>query len=196
MNKIKITPEFLADLKAKAERATSGNWFIICAGRNAYAIGAETKPYETLIVSSYYSPNERRVYGLPNKSDADHIAAANPQVVLSFISEIERLWRRENFYARAMAEYHQVAKMAWDGEIPSPLPGHESSEEKMIKQFEYLNCPACGGSGHVGDCDEAIQNLKCDLVNAQSKIKKLERELDGLCHDDTEKELKIERLEK
>ena len=30
----------------------------------------------------------------------------------------------------------EVAAAAWDGEIPSPLPGHVSSEEKMEEMFD------------------------------------------------------------
>lgn len=85
-----------------------------------------------------------------------------------------------------MADYLQVAKMAWGGDIPSPLPGHTSSEEKMIEQFEYLNCPCCGGSGHIGDCSTAIQNLKCDLANAHLMAENLEKEATWLA-----KQLKV-----
>lgn len=164
MAEIKITPELLAELKEKAEKATPGPWVLeIWSGQGT----------ATHVKQGLTTGNGAHVASYVNGSCAEYIAAANPSVVLALISEIKRLRHKEDFYVKAMAEYHQVAKMAWDGEIPSPLPGHESSEEKMIEQFEYLNCPACGGSGHVGDCDEAIQKLKCDI----EKLRKENEEL-------------------
>ena len=35
--------------------------------------------------------------------------------------------------------------------------------------FEYLNCPWCGGSGHVGDCDEADQRVKAKLEHSEEE---------------------------
>lgn len=62
------------------------------------------------------------------------------------------------------ASAHATAEAAWGGEIPSPFPGHKPpSEESMVELFEHLNCPLCGGSGHIDDCDqtsaEAIARL-------------------------------------
>lgn len=52
---------------------------------------------------------------------------------------------------------YDVALLAWRGEIPSPLPGHKRmTEEETEAMFEHLNCPLCGGSGHVDDADTAI----------------------------------------
>ena len=113
-------------------------------------------------------------------NNAAYIAAISPDVLLALIKENEQLRHEKDFYTRAMADYLQVAKMAWGGEIPSPLPGHISSEEKMIEQFEYLNCPCCGGSGHVGDCSVAIQNMKCELANIQADAENLKKEADWL----------------
>lgn len=39
--------------------------------------------------------------------------------------------------------------------------------------FDHLNCPWCGGSGHVDDCDEADQAVKATL-------ERLEKEADWL----------------
>ena len=53
------------------------------------------------------------------------------------------------------ASSHATALAAWGGEIPSPFPGHKPpSEEAMVELFEHLNCPLCGGSGHIDDCDQ------------------------------------------
>lgn len=83
---------------------------------------------------------------------------------------------------KVAAEQHEVAKLAWGGEIPSPLPGHQSTEEKAVAMFEHLNCPWCGGSGHVEDCEEADQEVK-------TRLERLDREADWLAHICAEKML-------
>lgn len=67
----------------------------------------------------------------------------------------------------------EVAKAAWGGEIPSPLPGHVSSEEQMEEMFDRLNCPFCGGSGHVDDCDEIQIKLLRERDEARGQIVQL-----------------------
>lgn len=118
--------------------------------------------------------------------EAAHIAANSPDVIMADIDEILRL-RAENaklqkdleFVNKVAAEQHKIAKLAWGGEIPSPLPGHpQATEEDMVAMFEHLNCPWCGGSGHVEDCEEADRQVK-------SKLERLEKEADWLakrCH--------------
>lgn len=174
-----ITAEFLNKLKELAQKVTAGPWaYGTCdIDSDTWGVGCfeddDQNPIVGFISNSSIFPLETVATEVQGRYNAAYIAAANPQVVLTLISEIERLRHKEDFYIKAMAEYHQVAKMAWDGEIPSPLPGHESSEEKMIEQVEYLNCPACGGSGQVGDCDEAVQNLKCDIENLRKENEEL-----------------------
>ena len=60
---------------------------------------------------------------------------------------------RELEHARKHAvTMSEVAAAAWGGEIPSPLPGHtHMTEEEFTERY---NCPWCGGSGHIDDCDE------------------------------------------
>ena len=61
----------------------------------------------------------------------------------------------------------EVAKAAWGGEIPSPLPGHaHMTEEEFTERY---NCPWCGGSGHIDDCDEADKQVKAQLEAAERK---------------------------
>lgn len=160
----------IAHLKELAQKATHGLWDTGASRHDpSWVVWRET--------GFQIAACQIRVNGFNN---AAYIAAISPDVLLALIKENEQLRHEKDFYTRAMADYLQVAKMAWGGEIPSPLPGHTSSEEKMIEQFEYLNCPCCGGSGHVGDCSTAIQNLKCNLVNAQLKADSLEKEAEWL----------------
>ena len=65
----------------------------------------------------------------------------------------------------------EVAAAAWGGEIPSPLPGHTHITEEDFS--ERYNCPWCGGSGHIDDCDEADKQVKAQL-------ERLDREADVL----------------
>lgn len=81
---------------------------------------------------------------------------------------------RELEHARKHAvTMSEVAAAAWGGEIPSPLPGHtHMTEEEFTERY---NCPWCGGSGHIDDCDEADKQVKAQL-------ERMEREADWLAH--------------
>lgn len=90
--------------------------------------------------------------------------AITPDTVIALCRELE-LARK---HAVTMSE---VAAAAWGGEIPSPLPGHtHMTEEEFTERY---NCPWCGGSGHIDDCDEADKQVKAQL-------ERLEREVDWL----------------
>lgn len=127
---------------------------------------------------------------------AAHIAANDPPTVIATIDELLRL-REENERLEKELEsarnwatsQHEVAKMAWGGEIPSPLPGHtHMTEEEACAMFEHLNCPWCGGSGHVGDCEEADQQVKAKLERLEKEADWLAERLAKYCVDDAEKE--------
>lgn len=90
--------------------------------------------------------------------------AITPDTVIALCRELE-LARK---HAVTMSE---VAAAAWGGEIPSPLPGHTHITEEDFS--ERYNCPWCGGSGHIDDCDEADKQVKAQL-------ERLDREADVL----------------
>lgn len=92
--------------------------------------------------------------------------AITPDTVIALCRELE-LARK---HAVTMSE---VAAAAWGGEIPSPLPGHTHMTEEEFS--ESYNCPWCGGSGHIDDCDEADKQVK-------DQLERLEREADWLAH--------------
>ena len=77
----------------------------------------------------------------------------NEAEIMELVDEVRRCER-----AVAMSE---VAAAAWEGEIPSPLPGHTHMTEEGFT--ERYNCPWCGGSGHIDDCDEADKQVKAQL---------------------------------
>lgn len=77
-NNVDITPELLADLKEKAEKATRGPWVRDTDG-GVYSEFSEDAPITVI-------ENDAILEG-----DAGYIVAANPQVVLSLIVENEDL---------------------------------------------------------------------------------------------------------
>lgn len=160
------TTESLLARRALAEKATPGPWEVDKSEITS-AVYVETD-WGHLICES-------------DDEDAAHIAANSPDVVMADIDEILRL-RTENEKLRQsvgiqrgmVQEAYQTAALAWGGEIPSPLPGHtHMTEEEACAMFNHLNCPWCGGSGHVDDCDEADQAVKATL-------ERLEKEADWL----------------
>ena len=102
--KIEITPELLADLKEKAEKAMPGPW---AYGTDAEKCGA--KYPDTNRVYAYLHPQDDHVYGILLSvnhnlklcdTTAAYIAAANPQAILELIADYERL-EKENEELRA-----------------------------------------------------------------------------------------------
>lgn len=84
---------------------------------------------------------------------------------------IFRLCRELELSRKHAVTMSEVAAAAWGGEIPSPLPGHtHMTEEEFTERY---NCPWCGGSGHIDDCDEADKQVK-------DQLERLEREADVL----------------
>ena len=82
-----------------------------------------------------------------------------------------RLCRELELARKHAVTMSEVAAAAWEGEIPSPLPGHtHMTEEEFTERY---NCPWCGGSGHIDDCDEADKQVK-------SQLERMEREADVL----------------
>ena len=72
-----------------------------------------------------------------------------------------RLCRELELARKHAVTMSEVAAAAWGGEIPSPLPGHtHMTEEEFTERY---NCPWCGGSGHIDDCDEADKQVKAQL---------------------------------
>ena len=72
-----------------------------------------------------------------------------------------RLCREVELATKRAVAMSEVAAAAWEGEIPSPLPGHTHMTEEGFT--ERYNCPWCGGSGHIDDCDEADKQVKAQL---------------------------------
>ena len=86
---------------------------------------------------------------------------------------IFRLCRELELATKRAVAMSEVAAVACEGEIPSPLPGHtHMTEEEFTERY---NCPWCGGSGHIDDCDEADKQVK-------DQLERLDREADWLAH--------------
>ena len=92
---------------------------------------------------------------------------------LSPATTIFRLCRELELSRKHAVTMSEVAAAAWGGEIPSPLPGHtHMTEEEFTERY---NCPWCGGSGHIDDCDEADKQVK-------DQLERMDREADWLAH--------------
>ena len=80
---------------------------------------------------------------------------------LSPAATVFRLCRELELARKHAVTMSEVAAAAWEGKIPSPLPGHtHMTEEEFTERY---NCPWCGGSGHIDDCDEADKQVKAQL---------------------------------
>lgn len=86
--KIEITPELLAKLKEKAEKATPGPW--VCFGllsgngNSSYTVGTEKPGLDICKLAS-------QLFTKNCLCNAEYIAATNPDMVLVLIDRIERL---------------------------------------------------------------------------------------------------------
>ena len=172
------TTESLLARRALAEKATPGPWKTVFLEEERVVIDRSGTVICHCETDDDFKDEETKASITFNLY---HIAASDPSTVMADIDEILRL-REEvkklqkdlNYANKTASEQHEVAKMAWGGEIPSPLPGHRSmTEDEVAAMFEHLNCPWCGGSGHVGDCDEADQQVK-------ARLERLEKEADWL----------------
>lgn len=115
--------------------------------------GKLSKPYDISVITD-------EVESIYRAYAEDEIAKATAKTE----AENARLRAELETAKQVAASAQAVAQEVWAGEIPSPLPGHKrANEEESLAQVEHLNCPLCGGSGHVDDCDhdstEAIARL-------------------------------------
>lgn len=158
-----------------AEKATPGPWSVYdyCVLPTTYS----DRTANVLIADcSREHDNDKQT-----KANASYIAANSPDVVMADIDEIlslrgevKKLNDLVDIQKAILEKDNEAEKMAWGGEIPSPLPGHRNmTEDEVSEMFANLNCPWCGGSGHVGDCEEADQQVK-------KKLEHLEKEADWL----------------
>lgn len=106
--KIEITPELLAELKKKAEKATPGSWFY---GKDAESIGWQ-HPDSNRVYANLRNQNNT-VYGIlvtvnyhvkSCDQTASYIAAANPAVMLSMIEKIEILENDNNLLKQTIKD--------------------------------------------------------------------------------------------
>lgn len=93
---IEITPELLADLKDKAEKATPGPWIKDTVFPSSVITGNPD-----LIIGNQAEHNN--IFSSALKCNADYIAAANPAVMLALIAKIEEL-QTDNQYLNDWAE--------------------------------------------------------------------------------------------
>ena len=95
--------------------------------------------------------------------NAAYIAAANPDAVLALLNEVEQL--RDLIMRRpALNKGILHAYAAWNAEcyeataIPAPAANadHIDTEAEWEAHARDLDCPYCGGSGHIDDVQTAV----------------------------------------
>ena len=87
MSQIKITPALLSDLRQKAEAATEGPWRVRIQEVQNSCTGRLRKASWIVRTDGSHLPYNDDD-GIANNQ---HIAAANPAVVLALVAEVERL---------------------------------------------------------------------------------------------------------
>lgn len=108
---IEITPELLADLKDKAQKATAGPWVYDRSGvdldyepenKRTYGYGCDNRFVCDLNDGEYHE------YESETEQDAngEYIATANPAVMLALIAKIEEL-QKQIRCLEAWTEYNQ-----------------------------------------------------------------------------------------
>lgn len=128
-----------ADAEARAEELEEYIAKLVCELTD----GKLSKPYDISVITD-------EVESIYRAYAEDEIAKATAKTE----AENARLRAELETAKQVAASAQAVAQEAWAGEIPSPLPGHKrANEEELLAQVEHLNCPLCGGSGHIGDCE-------------------------------------------
>ena len=116
----------------------------------------------------------------------DDIGAAVIEAVQDLKAENARLTAELETARQLGASAHATAQAAWGGEIPSPLPGHKHmTEDDLAAMDAHLDCPLCGGSGHIGDCDATaageVARLTAERDWLAKQLHRMAEEYDVIC---------------
>ena len=69
--------------------------------------------------------------------------------IVDQLADALRKTSRRAFMAEERARAAEAANVQWE------RGGHADTEGEAMAMFEHLNCPTCGGSGHIDDADRA-----------------------------------------
>lgn len=102
-----LTPEVLADLRSKAEKATPGPW------PENYVWGAVRHIARNVDRSLFCDDAEDATFNWNRYTDGHYIAAANPATVLALLDEIERM-RADDSRRRDIEMLRSDLRLAFD----------------------------------------------------------------------------------
>lgn len=100
---MEITPELLADLKAKAQEATPGPWEKDCLRNIFRKPQNRDEDWQPIVLAK-----EKHGKYFPGPENTAFIAAASPDIVLALIAELEDLRSKEDAQKWACGECQEV----------------------------------------------------------------------------------------
>lgn len=145
----------------RVDNRTTAKSLVLAAADEIDALRADAKFANNMLSSV------ARCLRVENDCDIEYEAGFIRKERDTLRDEVDLLTRQRDAARRGMGSAVMVAELARDGEIPSPLPfhkmqGHPDDLAELDAAEEAardIDCPCCGGSGHVDDVREAVTVL-------------------------------------
>ena len=146
---IEITAELLADIKAKAEKAHQGPWSVETGLVGEICIMKKVEGDHSI---RQFQLAEMKYLG--TREDAEYMAAANPDVVLSLIVEIEK--HRSKWIMESRVVFNHTLHMElWNYLAENPC----YSDPVLVKRF-WLQCHDVEVHSDCFACETAVSLVR------------------------------------
>lgn len=147
--------DLIAELKARAEKATPGTWekSALAAGYIVHCDGH----HEIIASVVEYAPDGSIANTFDNaEANADFITAANPQAVLALIAEVERLEAIVNGYKVSTEEAQEIM-----GELQAENARLDREADWLAQQVSLLEHDQLDGTGcHIREVPELREQAR------------------------------------
>lgn len=168
MDKIEITPEFLDNLKAKAEKATPGPW-LRCALEPLIINYSNEDPTKIIAAVAEWDDVGKLESVYDNAdNNAEYVATVNPQVVLALIGRIEEL--EANNYGPEILNDPQALTVSY-------FAGRMAEGRENNAEIDRLNAENTRLKVELHDMDISAAEARKEY---RAEIAKLEKEADWL----------------